>query len=168
MAKISIAVTDLDLGADTYRVDFNAVGTELEEGHATSAYFVGYFLHTLISDAGFLKDVGSYGKGLVEAMQAEGNNLMPMEGATMVLTLEDEDINTGRYKANLEMTAGDSSGTRLPTTAQIMAAYMRSLIATADFQLACWEFAKAFVSEHDGRHIVNIEQAPDETAARAA
>ena len=168
MSKITLTISDLDLGEDTYHVGFLAEGSLIEEGHATAAYFVGYYLHTLVSDPDFLKDVGAYGKALIDGMVAAGHNLAPMLPAKCVLILEDEDLNTGRYKPSFEMHGGDPKGQRLPTTAQIMGSYMRALINDAKFQLACWKFAEDYVAANDACEIVNIEQAPSDDAARAA
>lgn len=169
MSKITLTVSDIDLSEDTYRVDFHAEGARLEDGEATAAYFVGYYLHELVSDPKVLKAIGAYGRNIVEGMVKDGHDLAPMVEAKVVITIEDEDLNTGRYTPNLVMFGGDPEGKRLPTTAQIVGTYLRSLLDTADFQLACWKFAEAFVAEHDGRTITNIEQAPsNDEAVRAA
>ncbi len=165
MATVLITVSDLSIAEDTFKVDFKATGAELELGHATAAYFVGYYLHSLVNTPDFTKGVAEYGRELIDAMTEKGNPAAPFEPATVVLTLEDADVNTGRFDANITFHGGDPKGEHLPSIAQIVGTYMRSLISSAEFQLACWKFADAFVSEYDGRHIANLEFAPDEIRA---
>lgn len=168
MSKITLTISDIDLGKDTYRIDYRAEGSLIDEGTATAAYFVGYYLYTLVNTPTFLEGAGAYGKQVIDGMVEAGYNHAPMLPAKMVLVLEDEDIATGRYKPTLEMLEGDHTGESLPTTAQIVGAYMRSLVNEASFQLACWKFAEEYTATNDGCEIVNIEQAPNADAARAA
>ncbi len=165
MATVMITVSDLSIAEDTFKVDFNATGEELGQGHATAAYFVGYYLHSLVNTPEFTNGVADYGRELIAAMNEKGSFPAPMRPATVTLTLEDVDLDTGRFDANIAYHGGDPKGEHLPSIAQIVGTYMRNLISSAEFQLACWKFADEFVAEHSGRHIANLDFAPDDVRA---
>ncbi len=164
MATVLITVSDLSIAEDTFKVDFHAAGVDLEQG-APASYFVGYYLHSLVNTPDFTKGVIEYGRDLIAAMNEQGSFPAPMRPATVTLTLEDVDLDTGRFDANIAYHGGDPKGEHLPSIAQIVGTYMRNLISSAEFQLACWKFADEFVAEHSGRHIANLDFAPDDVRA---
>lgn len=160
MATVSLIVTDLDLTEGTYKVDFAAQGSEIDEGKATAAYFTGFYLHTLLQTPDFLAGVGSFGRQLIDAMSRERDRSATFVPAVMTLTLEDADLKTGRYTATLTGSGGDESGESLPTPAQIIAGYMRYLVSDMAFRNACWAFAEEYVANNKGAMITNLDQGP--------
>lgn len=162
MAKITIIVQDLDLDSGTYAVNFEAEGSEIDEGVATAAYFTGYYLYTLIEDEKFIADLIDFADVFIKNMEkyADEPCLSATEPVVARLTLVDKDLNTGRYEPKLEWVGHDPDGKLLPTTAQCMSLYMRSLLQSIDFQNDCWEFARNLVAENDSAVLTNAEHAP--------
>lgn len=171
MAVVSLIITDADLDAGTYKVDFAAQGNELDDGQATAAYFTGFYLYTLVNTPDFLAGLTSYGLRLMDDMKAKGHPLNTTEPATMTLTLEDEDIVKGRFTPYLETSGGDETGESLPTPAQVVGSYMRFLVTDLNFREKCWAFAEEFAANNDGR-VSNPDYAPafvnDDTDAASA
>ena len=84
MATVMITVSDLSIAEDTFKVDFNATGEELGQGHATAAYFVGYYLHSLVNTPEFTTGVADYGRELIAAMNEKGCFPAPFDPATVM------------------------------------------------------------------------------------
>ena len=166
MANISLTVTDLDLDAGTYKVDFLAEGSEIDDGQATAAYFTAFYLNTLVNTPDFLAGVGEFGSNLINSLTRDNpNRSMTNKPARMKLLLIDKDVETGRFYTTLENSGGDPTGESLPTTAQVVGAYMRFLITDMTFQERVWAFAEEFVAKHEGASIPNTEHAPSSKAA---
>lgn len=166
MAQVSLTVTDLDLAAGTYKVDFIAEGTEIDDGQATAAYFTGFYLNTIINTPDFMQGVGVFGRDLIDALTRDNpHRPMTERPATMKLVLVDKDITTGRFYTTLENSGGDESGESLPTTAQVVATYMRYLLTDMAFRDKVWTFAEEYVKNHGDAEIANKEQAPSSKAA---
>lgn len=162
MATVTLTVTDLDLAAGSYRVDFHADGNEIDDGRATAAYFTGFYLNTLVNTPDFLDGCITFGKELIEAVTRDApDRPMTTDRATMRVVLEDKDLDTGRMSVTLEAEGGDMSGESLPTTAQIVGAYMRSLLTDAEFRAKVWAFADEFVANNGEAELTN----PDQRAA---
>lgn len=166
MARITLTVQDLDLEAGTYMVNFRAEGTEIDDGQATAAYFTGFYLNTLVNTPDFLDGARQFGQDLINRL-TEDHPLMPETQATakMLLTLSDADLATGRYHVTLDAEGGDMSGNSLPTTAQVIGIYMRSLLADAEFRERVWAFAEEFAANHEGCAIVNDDERSNDRAA---
>jgi hypothetical protein len=166
MAHISLTVTDLDLAAGTYKVDFAASGTEIDDGQATAAYFTAFYLNTLINTPDFLNGLVAFGRDLIDGL-TRSNPHMPMTDvpAKMTLVLIDKDISTGRFGVTLENEGGDPTGHSLPTTAQVVGSYMRFLTTDAEFRNAVWAFAEEYVQQHGEAKIANPDAAPSSMAA---
>lgn len=172
MAKITITVSDLEVSDDTYRVDFAAEGSQIEEGRATAAYFTGYYLHSLVNTPDFINGVIAFGRRLIEGMEQDGHVAAhPTIPSQVVLTLQDKDLNTGRYVPTIDILGGDRDGNDAPTSAQVIGLYMRSLLSDAKFRRDCWEFAEQMVRDNDMARIPNAEFSPtndDDADASAA
>lgn len=170
MTKITITVHDEDLKDNSYRVDFLAEGSQIEQGRATAAYFTGFYLHSLVSEEAFIRGAAEFGKQLVNSMMdSEGRSFpMPDEPATVRLFLEDTDLNKGRYQTNMEMLGGDPTGESLPTSAQVIALHMRNLLNNAEFHQACWGFAEEMIRDNDEAALVNPEFHPTTVAKKNA
>jgi hypothetical protein len=159
MAIVTLTVSDLDLAAGTYKVDFDAKGSELDDGRATAAYFTGFYMNTLINTPDFLNGCISFGQTMIEGLtRTKPDRPHSEEVAKMVVTLTDFDITTGRMGVTLEATGGDVTGESLPTTAQIVGTYIRYLTTDADFRAKVWEFADEFVANNADSTIENEEQ----------
>lgn len=166
MANVSLTVTDLDLEAGTYKVDFLAEGSEIDDGQATAAYFTAFYLNTIINTPDFLAGVCEFGRELVNGLTRDDpNRPMTKKTAAMKLRLIDKDVETGRFYTTLENSGGDPTGESLPTTAQVVGAYMRFLITDMTFRERVWAFAEEFVANHEGASIPNTEHAPATKAA---
>jgi hypothetical protein len=166
MAFVTLTVTDIDLAAATYKVDFAASGTEIDDGQATAAYFTGFYLNTIVATQEFADGVVIFGRDLIENMTRE-NPDMPMteELATMTISLTDKDITTGRYFTTLENEGGDPTGHSLPTSAQVVGTYMRYLVSDVGFRDAVWAFAEEYVAQNGTAQIANPDVAPSSIAA---
>lgn len=164
MAKITITVTDINLADNTYKVDFDAEGSEIDQGQATAAYFTGYYLHTLADENDFANAVATFGRTLVQNMTNDDAESFPAPDklASVSLILEDADLSTGRYKPSLEFHGGNPAGENLPSAAQVVAVYMRNLLNSMDFQKSCWAFAETMIRDNDMAHIANSEYGPAE------
>lgn len=164
MTKVLITITDTNLDTGEYRIDFAAEGSEIDDGRATAAYLTGYFLYTLSDTADFIESVGKMAAAIGDSMTAnsEAPILSPTKPSVAYLTLEDADTKTGRYDADISFSGGHPEGDRLPSSAIAMGVFMRNLLASADFQVACWQFAERFVAEHaaEGAEIANPDQSP--------
>jgi hypothetical protein len=169
MSIITLTVRDTDLAAGSYEVDFAAVGNEIDDGRATAAYFTAFYLHTIVNTPDFLEGTRDFGSRLIEGMIRNGPRPMTENPAAMILTLADKDLNTGRFTVTLMSEGGDPTGESLPTTAQVVGAYMRFLMSDMDFRNACWAFAEEFVANHEGSSLVQGTDAPanDQTAEAA-
>jgi hypothetical protein len=159
MTVITLTVTDHSLEEGTYRVDFHAEGSQIDEGRATAAYFTGFYLHTLINTPDFLAGASECGKQLFAAGAEAGVMHYGTEKAKAILTITDVDTDTGQMSFSLEGEGGDLSGKTLPTPAQIIGVYMRSLLSDMNFQVACWAFAEEFIASH-GAEITNRDSKP--------
>lgn len=157
MATITLRISDEDLTDEGFKVDFIAEGDEINEGQATAAYFTGYYLHTLINEPSFTEMAIEYGREIVGVMLDESGNSLPLPSVPAVaeLVLTDEDINTGRYAAGVSFVDGDATGTTQPTSAMVIAMFMRSLIGRMDFIEDCHNFARDFIADRDGASIAN-------------
>lgn len=165
MAHITLTVTDLDLASGTYKVDFNASGTEIDDGQATAAYFTAFYLNTQINQPEFIQGLVEYGQVLIGGLTRE-NPDMPMteQPASMTIHLIDKDLTTGRFYTTLENEGGDPTGNSLPTTAQVVGSYMRYLITDMAFRDAVWAFAEQYVANNNAA-IGNPDAAPSTIAA---
>lgn len=158
MAKVSLTVADLDLAAGTFHVGFKAEGNEIDDGQATAAYFTAFYLNTLVNTPDFTDGVIEFGQNLISAMTRDGDRPATDNRAVMVITLEDKDLETGRYAVTLEGSGGDETGESLPTTAQVVGSYMRFLVGDALFRDRVWAFAEEFVANNGECYIANNDQ----------
>jgi hypothetical protein len=152
----------MDLDSGTYTVDFDAEGAQIDQGIATAAYFTGFYLYNIVEDDEFLNGVIAFSQTIMQNMEenTESPCLSPTAPVVARLTLEDKDLNTGRFVPTLEFMGGDPDGEHLPTTAQCIGLYMRSLMNDTDFQCACWDFAEQLVAANDDAQIINSDQGP--------
>lgn len=165
MAQVTLTVSDLDLAAGDYKVDFDATGTEIDDGQATAAYFTAFYLNTIVNTPAFVAGVSAFGRDLIDGLTRSGDRPMTQVPATMVLTLTDKDLTTGRFAATIENEGGDPTGESLPTTAQVVGCYMRSLITDAEFRNSVWAFAGEYVANNTDAIIANNDYRPAEVAA---
>jgi hypothetical protein len=166
MAFVTLTVSDIDLAAATYKVDFAASGTEIDDGQATAAYFTAFYLNTIIATEDFANGVVAFGRDLIDSMTRD-NPEMPMTEtpAKMTISLTDKDLTTGRYNVTLDNEGGDPTGYSLPTTAQVVGTYMRYLLTDVDFRNAVWKFAEEYVAQNGSAKIANADSAPSTIAA---
>jgi len=166
MAHVTLTVTDIDLAAATYKVDFIASGTEIDDGQATAAYFTGFYMNTIVNTPEFMEGVVAFGRDLIDNITRE-NPDMPMTDnpAVMSIDLIDKDITTGRFGVTMSNTGGDPTGYSLPTTAQVVGTYMRYLLTDAAFRDSVWKFAEEYVAQNEQRQIGNPDAAPSSIAA---
>lgn len=172
MAVVTLTVTDVDLDDGTYKVDFRASENQIDDGVATAAYFTGFYLYTILNTEDFRQGVLQYGENVINHLREVGVEDTTVVPAVMFLTLTDDDLISGRFSADLTGKGGDESGFSLPTPAQIIGGYMRSLINDMTFRQQCWAFAEEFAA-NNGATITNLENSPvyindDEDAADAA
>ena len=160
MTVITLTVADHDLVEGTYRVDFHAEGSQIDEGYATAAYFTGFYLHTLVNTPDFLAGASECGKQLFAAAAEAGVMHYGTEKARAVITISDVDTDTGQMSFTLDGEGGDLSGQTLPTPAQIIGIYMRSLLSDMNFQVACWAFAEEFTANNGSAQITNLGSKP--------
>lgn len=171
MAIVTLTVSDLDLDAGTYKVDFLAEGSEIDDGQATAAYFTGFYLNTLVNTPDFLAGAGRFGRDLIDALTRDmPDRPFSQSPAKMALTLVDKNLDTGRYNVTLQNEGGDPAGESLPTTAQVVGTYMRYLLSDMDFRDKVWAFADEYVAKNGSASIGNLDQRPanDSMAAAAA
>lgn len=162
MAVIKIIVEDENMDEGTYRMSFEAKGPEIEQGRATAAYFTGFYMNLHHALPGFKLGCSEYRNKLMGAMASSGITKPTTKRATCVLTLTDdeENVGSGRYYPVLASEGGDPKGESLPTEAQIVGSYMRSLLNSQEFAKAVWDFADEFVKNHADGSIENANSAP--------
>ncbi len=159
MAIVTLTVTDLELASGTYKVDFHATGNEIDDGRAIAAYLTGFYMNTLVNTPDFLNGCIEFGRAMIEGLtRSKPDRPHSTELAKMVVTLTDQDLETGRMGINLEAMGGDLTGESLPTTAQIIGTYMRYLLTDMDFRAKVWEFADEFVANNSEAVIENEAQ----------
>ena len=165
MSQIIITVSDTDLDAGTFKVDLVAQGTEIDDGQATAAYFTAFYLNSIVNTPDFTAGVIAFGKDVINGMTRDNpNRPQSAQPASMILTLTDQDLDTGRYSTTIESKGGDVAGESLPTTAQIVGAYMRYLLTDMAFRDKVWAFADEFVANHEGTVIANDDMRASEVA----
>lgn len=161
MSKVTLTITDTDLGAGEFKIDFNAEGNEINEGIATAAYFTAYYLYTQVNTEKMVNDVAALAQQIRQMMDEETSTpaLSPSAPAKAFLVLEDVNTQTGQYDADLTFSGGHPDGDRLPSAAVVVGLHLRNLLGSIDFQKECWEFANNF-AEQNGGAVTNPESAP--------
>lgn len=162
MSVVTISITDVNLEEGTFNTRFDVKEeTAVDGGRAAAAYFTGYYLHSLVGSEEFTAGVADFGRQLVEAMlEDNAEAVQTATPATMFLTLTDKDIKTGRFTVNLTCEGGDKTGEMLPTTAQIVGAYMRALLSKADFRAAVNDYAVWITEQHKAGKTANRGDSP--------
>ena len=164
MATVTITITDLDLVAEDFNVDFLATGNEIDNGQATAAYFTGYFMYGLVNTPEFTAGVAAFGRELCDRLNKQGVVDLPKMKSTVVLTMEDVDLNTGQFKPTLEIHSGEPHGERLPSIAEIVGVHMRNLLNKPEFVAQVWDYAKEYSRTHDNCVVANLDHAADKAA----
>ncbi len=161
MSKVTLTITDTDLNAGEFKIDFNAEGSEIDEGIATAAYFTAYYLYTISGTEKLVNDVAAMAQEITRLMDMETDTpvLSPSKPAKAFLVLEDINTETGQYEPTLTFSGGHPDGDRLPSAAVVVGVHMRNLLNSAAFQTECWEFAKTY-AENNGGTITNPNSAP--------
>lgn len=174
MSVVTITVSDVDVLDSTYKVDFATAGSLLDDGQATAAMFTAYYLQTILNTVEFRADCKQYGDNLVASMKAQYPDMLNTTvPAKMIVTLEDADLGKGSYRSGLQSEGGDPTGHSLPTAAQIVGAYITSLLYDMNFRMNMWSFAKEYVAKNEGASLGNPDQRPitlnlNDEAARCA
>ena len=166
MAHVTLTVTDIDLAAASYKVDFTASGAEIDDGQATAAYFTAFYMNTIVNTPEFIEGLIAFGRDMIDGL-TRNNPDMPMteDPAVMSIDLIDKDLASGRFGVTMSNTGGDPTGHSLPTTAQVVGTYMRYLLTDVSFRDAVWAFAEEYVAQNGQAVIGNPEAAPSSIAA---
>lgn len=167
MAHMTITVSDTDLAAAGYKIDFAATGTEIDDGQATAAYFTGFFLYSVLETDEFEQGLRIFGRDLIDQLDRDCPGLDASETPmTMKIHLVDEDLETGRCSVRVENASEAEVSQKLPTTAQVVAGYIRFLLTDMAFREASWAFAEEYVkNKQEGAYIGNPESAPTNLVA---
>jgi hypothetical protein len=160
MSIVSVIVSDLNMTTGDFDLNFSVSNDAISDGRATAAYFTAFYVSTLIHQPEFIAAASMYGDALKAAMQEDGPRPETLFPAEVTINLTDRDLAAGTYSITTSVEGGDPTRESLPTAAQIVAGYIRSLLHRVDFRDACWAFAEEFVQNNTGASIGNNDSSP--------
>lgn len=160
MAIITLKFSDTDVSGGNWRMDITTAGNELDDGQATAAYFTAFYLNSVMNTPDFMAGLAAFGQTVVSGLtEVHGDLPMATMPGSAVITLTDRDLSTGRFATVMEMD-GPELETALPTMAQMVGAYVRSLIANQAFMQNVWDFAENYVLANPSGEIANRDSRP--------